>query len=80
MSELTIMDATGDQRIMWDPHRPEEVKHAKEMFDKMTKPASQGGSGYLAYSVSEDGSRDAIIREFDPAAEKVNLAPPLRGG
>jgi hypothetical protein len=71
---LSILDSTGDVRIIWDPLNAEEVKSTKKQFDDLLK------KGYRAYSVNAQGEKDRQIREFDPAAEKVILAPALVGG
>ena len=46
-----IADATGDTRLMWDPRDKDEVKAAKEAFDKAK------AKGMLAYSVDEKGEK-----------------------
>lgn len=72
---MIVMDASGDTRIMWDAERPNEVAMAKAAFDDALS------KGYLAYSVSETGERqNEIVRTFDPTAEKLIMAPAMRGG
>lgn len=81
VNTMHIMDRSGDSRIMWDPERPAEVEAARAQFDKLTKPKSKGGQGYTAYKVNpEDASKGEVIREFDPAAGKLILAPAMAGG
>lgn len=72
--ELVILDQTGDTKIIWDPEKTEEVAHARETFDKLRK------KGYAAYSVNKKGDKGEVIREFDPDAEKMILAPQMVGG
>jgi hypothetical protein len=72
--ELIIMDHTGDTKIIWDPDKTDEVAQARETFDKLRK------KGYAAYSVNRKGDKGEVIREFDPNAEKMILAPPTVGG
>lgn len=72
--QLCIMDHTGDTRLIWDRTRPDEVEAARDAFNKLTK------KGYVAYSVKADGSTGTALTEFDPAAEKIILAPAVRGG
>lgn len=72
--ELIIMDRTGDTKISWSPDRPAEVTEARGHFDRMKK------HGYLAYSVNRDGDKGTVVREFDPEAGKLILAPPTVGG
>jgi hypothetical protein len=71
---LVCLDASGDTRIVWDPDKPEEVASAERTFDELK------AKGYQAFSVKRNGSKDEVIRSFDPAAEKLILAPALRGG
>lgn len=76
MGVMSVIDRdAGDSKIMWDRSRSEEVKSAKEQFEKLTK------AGYLAYEVEgKEGKKGRQIREFDPDAERLILAPAMRGG
>jgi hypothetical protein len=74
MSELCIMDASGDLKKIWDPTKPDEVADARRSFDEMQK------KGYAAYKVDDKGDRGEVIREFDPGAGKIIMAPQMRGG
>lgn len=74
MSELIILDQTGDTKVIWDKNNRDEVDNARDTYKKMKD------KGYMAYSVKEDGEKKKIIHEFDPEAEKLILTPPLRGG
>ena len=72
---LSIADATGDTRIMWDPKNKDEVATAKAAFDAAKK------KGMLAYSVDpESADKGEVIREFDPKAGKIIMTKPLAGG
>lgn len=75
MSVMEIMDHQGDTKILWDKNNPDEVENARRTFDDLKK------KGFIAYSVSGgDGAKGEIIREFDPEAERLIMAPPMRGG
>lgn len=74
MSELTVMDRTGDTKIIWDVGNEEEVAVARDAFTKLKK------KGFLAYSVKKGGEKGSILTEFDPAAEKIIMSPPMAGG
>lgn len=71
---LQVLDHTGDSRQTWNPESQIEVDAAKKTFEKLKK------RGYLAYTVEEDGSRGEVIRDFDPTAGKIIMAPQLVGG
>lgn len=72
--ELNILDTTGHTRIIWDSASEDEVDAARATFDKLK------AKGYQAFSVKKDGEQGEKINTFDPKAEKIILAPPLRGG
>ena len=74
MGEMATLSRSGDVRVMWNPDVPAEVAAAKKSFkDLLSK-------GHLAFAVKKDGDKGSQIREFDPDAEKIILAPPMRGG
>jgi hypothetical protein len=72
--ELSVLDKTGDTKIIWDSARQDEVDAAERTFDDLKK------KGYLAYSVTKKGDKDEVIKKFDRYAEKIIMAPPLVGG
>jgi len=74
MGVMAIMSHRGDTKLIWNPNNTDEVENARRSFTELR------AKGYIAYSVSPDGSKGEILREFDPNAEKIILAPPLRGG
>lgn len=73
-SVLAVLDPTGDTKLMWDRTNEEEVEVAREHFNSLIK------KGFSAYSVNRKGEKGELIREFDPAAEKIIMAPRLVGG
>lgn len=75
MGVMAIMDRqAGDLKVIWDPDNQHEVRAAEQQFSKLRK------AGHLAYTVDEKGKKGKQITEFDPKAEKIILAPALRGG
>jgi hypothetical protein len=74
MSMMHVMDRSGDTKIIWDPDNEDEVANARRTFDDLRK------KGYVAYNVAPRGAKGEVIREFDPAAEKLIMAPPMVGG
>lgn len=73
---LSIPDATGDTRIMWNPQDRDETKAAKAAFDAAKK------SGMLAYTVDNTSgdSSGEVIREFDKDLGKIIMVKPTQGG
>lgn len=76
MGEMAIMDPqAGDMKMVWDPNNRDEVEAARKQFDDLTK------KGFLAYKVEgKEGRKGEQIRSFDKTAERLILAPALRGG
>lgn len=73
--ELRVMDIEeGDLRFQWDPEDEQQVELAREQFNAAKKKKM------VAYRVKKDGTRGELIREFDPQAESIIMAPPLVGG
>lgn len=75
MGEMAVMDRqAGDLKVIWDADNEDEVQAAREQFDSLT------AKGYMAYAVGGRGRKGEQIRTFDPDAEKIILAPAMRGG
>lgn len=75
MSELCVLDASGDTKFMWSRSNSEEVKAAREHFDMLKK------KGYWAYRVEDrEGSKGEVVRDFDPSLERIIMAPRPIGG
>jgi hypothetical protein len=74
MGALAVMGRAGDTKVIWDASNPDEVAAAKKTFDDLR------AKGFLAYRVKAMGAKGDQIFTFDPEAEKIILAPPLRGG
>lgn len=71
---LSIADATGDTRIMFDPKVKDEVDTARAAFD------AAKAKGMLAYAVDADGGKGEVIRDFDKKAGKIIMTKQLVGG
>lgn len=75
MAEMAIMSRDGDTKLIWDKDNEHEVENAKRTFDDLK------AKGFLAYKVEgRRGEKGELLREFDPEAEKLIMAPPLQGG
>jgi len=70
MSELRVMDETGDSRYPWTA---EDSATARELFYNLKK------QGYLLYEVQGEG-KGTVIREFNPEAKTVVAVPRIVGG
>lgn len=71
---LYVLDGSGDSRFMWSKENPDEIAAAKKQFKALKE------KGYIAYKVNDQGNKGEVLREFDPTAEKVIMAPQLVGG
>ena len=74
MGELRELGPQGDTKIIWDADKEDEVDVARSSFNKLKS------KGYYAYKVKKKGEKGRVIREFDPDAEKIIMALPMRGG
>lgn len=72
--EMSVMDETGDSKLVWDEDNEAEVAAAETMFKSLKK------KGYAGYKVDKKGEKGTIMDEFDPSAEKVIMAPQMKGG
>jgi hypothetical protein len=75
MGEMSQIGRKGDVKVIWDPGNPDEVAAARASFDNLV-----GQKRYLAFRVAKGGAKGTQIREFDPSAEKIIIAPPMAGG
>lgn len=74
-SVIVRLDHTGDTKIIWNQDNTTEVDIARGAFRKAKQ------DGFMAYKVTgKDGTKGEVMAEFDPSAERIILAPPLRGG
>jgi len=73
--ELAIMDRTGDTKILWNRHDPNDVAVARAAFREARS------KGFLIYRAEgKDGHQGEQINEFDPDAERLIAIPPMVGG
>ena len=74
MSELMVLDQTGDTRLQWRGSDPTEVAAARKRFNELKS------KGYAAFKVNRSGNQGEQIDAFDPDAERLVLMPPMVGG
>lgn len=72
--EMSIIDHTGDTKLMWDSDNKDEVDDARRTFNDLRK------KNYLAYEVKKKGGKGEIMDELDPRVERIILSPPMVGG
>ena len=70
---LRVLDHNGDSTITWNPSNEDEVEIARSAF------AAAKGKGYLAYT-DVDGGQGEVLKDFDPQAGAIIMAPALAGG
>jgi len=74
VSELAVMDKTGDNKIEWDAGNRDQVDIARAAFDVAK------AKGYLAYTMDRHGRPGEVIHSFDPSAERIIMSPQRVGG
>jgi hypothetical protein len=73
--EMRILSEKGDLRVTWNARDADEVAAARSQFEELRN------RGFMAYAVVPgEGGRGEQVREFDPNAQKLILAPPMAGG
>lgn len=64
----------GDFKCTWDPENVSEVSHARATFEKFKN------QGMAAFRVDDEGEQAELMRDFDPKARAMIMAPPVAGG
>ena len=72
MSNLHVLDATGDSVTPWNKDNQAEIDAARKVFDDFKR------KNYLAYSVEKSGN--SIVHNFNPELELIVMTPPNVGG
>jgi hypothetical protein len=72
---MALMGIAGDVKVMWNPHNKDETAAAKKQWDDLV-----GKKRFLGFRVKKSGQPGEQIREFDPDAAKLIIAPPMAGG
>lgn len=74
VSELCILDQTGDTRLQWSRSNQAEVDFARKRFDELKK------LGHMLYKVDSKGKQGEVLQAFDPKAERIIAVPRMIGG
>lgn len=72
MAEMSAK--AGDVKTVWNKDNADEVGAARAQFDQLK------AKGYAAFKTDRNGEKGEMIREFDPTAECIILAPQMKGG
>jgi len=75
MSVIRVLGKAGDTELKWDPETGAGMQSAKLLFEEKTRRF-----GYLAFLEGPNGEGSELIRNFDPQASSIILAPRLVGG
>jgi len=72
---MCVLNQEGDTKIIWNRDNNDEIAAARATFDSLKT------KGYAAYSVKgKDGEKGEVIHKFDPNAERLIMAPAMKGG
>ena len=74
-NQMSVMFEGGDTKIEWDSDKEDEVKAARDHFDKLMKTKN-----YQAYRMTGSGGKGEKIDKFDPHAERIILVPVMVPG
>lgn len=74
MSEISVLDRSGETTTTWNPRSRDEVAIARKVFDEAK------AKRYLIYKANADGTKGELLREFDPNAERIVCSPQNVGG
>ena len=73
--EMSIIDGSGDTKLIWDSEKPAEVENARQTFSNLK------GQGYVPFAVTgKEGVKGERMVEFDSEAERMIMVPPMVGG
>ena len=71
--KLIVLNESGDTVHDWDSEDPISLDIVRGVFSEKLS------QGHLAYRMEGRGS-GVVVKEFDPSAEEIVLAPPMVGG
>jgi len=71
---MAILCDQGDTKTIWDKNNTVEVENARRTFNELK------AKNYVAYRVVDKADKGEIMKEFDPNAERMIMAPMIVGG
>jgi hypothetical protein len=72
--EIAVMGKEGDSKHYWNVKNWDEVRLAKEVFDKYV------GAKFKPYNMNSKGDKGEPMSEFDPSAGSILFIPAMQGG
>lgn len=72
--KISVLDSTGDTKLIWDPENADEVAAAANLFAELKT------KGFLTYKVDKDGNQAEVVHKFDPQATAIIASPQPVGG
>ena len=74
MGTMKTLAREGDLKMEWNVDKEDEVKAAKEIFEKKLKEK------WSAFEDKGKGTKGCKITEFNKYAKRIILVPPISGG
>ena len=75
MSEMQILDRTGDTKLEWNQENEAEVANARETYDRLVTRGH-----HRAFRLDSSGGKAQRMDAFDPRAQSMILVPHVAGG
>lgn len=74
MHKMKVIDPTGDAVITWTVEDEVKMEAASAAFERLVR------EGYTAYAFPKEGQPGEMVEIFNPAHEKIIMAPRMAGG
>lgn len=76
-SVMSVINLGGDTKVRWDPANAHEVASARRTF---TELKAQGFTAHRVAGPKGNRTKDEVMTDFDPAAERVVMVPTMVPG
>jgi hypothetical protein len=76
---MRVLSRSGDTATAWDTTDEASVEEVRRQFDELVRGQRNWAYAYPA-PVGDKVAKPEIIREFDPTAREIVVAPQLVGG
>ena len=75
MGEMSILNSSGDSKVIWDPSNDDECEAAKCQFDILL------GKNFSIFKVGKDHEKSGgALKKFPKRAGKLIAIPRIAGG